>query len=748
MRRLYFAAAIAAALAASQSYADYIIIRMNIQGPSTPASGTEPANGPGGPGNGYPGYPGLNGPGRSGPGGGLGGPGLGGPGGGGGLSGPGMGAGGRGSGAGAPGLPGGSGLPGGAGSGAGMPGLPGAPTGDRRNSGSGAGLPGGLGGPGMGGGMGPGAAAAPEFDTFDALVMAVVEVHHIPRENERYKDLGMKVQWVTPWGQTSLFNDETSIQSFKSGKQSPKQSFPERYRTLLNKSPRSADDYLREAEWALQHGLLKECQEMFDEAKTQPNASDKAKAQLAAYATVKEGLARKFDAPAAAVWQKRLAGFSVSISPESHYAVFHSHKGLTAPEEVLSLARKLDEHMRGFYLWFALKGKALPMPQEMLWAVQVADPAAFKSQREALQMDSQADGFFASRDNIAVFSAQRLDESFVTFLQQVNPIYAQGWKREDLLKGKEIPNLKQAAKEANSGSTSKFLKNDYARLQTLALLHKALEEEAERAAVSHEGSLQLAVATGLIERNVVLPDWLDFGFASLFETAKGPFAGNTDGTASVAFWPGYGAPSWAYLRQLHNWLNTKDDLAKLDPAPMALKKTVTDVYFHTAKLPQNLEIDPKLSKSEREKREKEIARLKEGVTRAKAQAWGLNYFLVESHFDQYVAYLGALKNMPRDLEMDDQTMLLSFAKAFGLTNAAGEIDSKKWDEFANAWFAKMKSAVAPGKDIKLEPPAKKEAQPGRGGMPGFPGGGPGGFPGGPGGGQPGGPGGGDRRDGR
>src|SRR5262249_1486414 len=146
--------------------------------------------------------------------------------------------------------------------------------------------------------------------------------------------------------------------------------------------------------------------------------------------------------------------------------------------------------------------------------------------------------------------------------------YEEGWSRDDLLKGKEVKNLKKASD--NAGGRSKFFKNEYPRLQTLALLHKALEEEAERAAVTHEGTRQLPVATGLLDPHVIAPEWLDFGFASLFEMPKGPFPG-TDGSASVAFWPGCGAPSWAYVRPFKDWLNSKDELNKLDPAPVALK---------------------------------------------------------------------------------------------------------------------------------------------------------------------------------
>src|SRR5260370_10848841 len=176
---------------------------------------------------------------------------------------------------------------------------------------------------------GPAGSSADEFDSFESLVMAVIEIQHVGRENEPLKLQGMKkLQWITPWGQTALYSDDSTIQSFRTATESPKQKFATRYRTLVGKAGRTAEDYIREAEWELKHGLLKECKDMFEEAKTQATPGGRAQAQLAAYAAVKDGLARKFESPANSVWQKRLPGFGLLISPENHYAVFHNHKGL------------------------------------------------------------------------------------------------------------------------------------------------------------------------------------------------------------------------------------------------------------------------------------------------------------------------------------------------------------------------------------------------------------------------------------
>src|SRR5262249_26818052 len=179
---------------------------------------------------------------------------------------------------------------------------------------------------------------------------------------------------------------------------------------------------------------------------------------------------------------------------------------------------------------------------------------------EALQVKTDGDSLFAPRDNVAIFSNQRLDSGYDKFSKETRSYWTEGWSREELLKGREITNNTKKVRDTLGVKQKDFLKEVYPKMQTLALLEKALEDEAELAAVSHEGTRQLAVASGLFSRNVILPEWVSFGFASVFETPKGPFAG-ADGTARVAFWPGYGAPSWAYLWQFKQWANTNDELS-------------------------------------------------------------------------------------------------------------------------------------------------------------------------------------------
>jgi hypothetical protein len=573
-------------------------------------------------------------------------------------------------------------------------------------------------------------------DTYETYVIAAVEV--LPQmENDRATG-----KYIHKWGVTKPYNDNASIQCFRISAQSLKKRFGEQLAGAHKQQ--SADALLPVAVWALNHGMVDECMAVLDDVGKKTDLSANTKKVFDAYTQVRAALAKPTNGGETVVnaWKARLPDYKPVFSNEGHYVLFHNSTETTTPvERRLAL---LERNMKAFYLWFALKGKVLSVPEEKLVAIQVSSADAFKIQRNALgDVQLVSDGFFSPRDNVVVFSMERTDEAYTMFRQQTQTYWQHGWKLDDLLKGKDAP--EGAKKEA--GSKKELLQRDLPRMQTLALLEKALEEEAELAAVSHEGSRQLAVATGLISSAVEMPDWLSFGIGSLFETPKGPYVG-VEGAAQVAFWPSFGAPNWAYIRQWQKWAESKDPTSKLDDPVVALRNTVQDIYSHRARMPVSAEIDPKLSPSERARKEKELARAKEEVTRARAYAWSLTFYLAKYHLDELLAFYKQMDIMPRDLELDGQTLLMTFARSFKLVNASGDaIDEDAWSKFASHWYAMMGKGkeTPPGNDIHLDTPVKpKENNQGAPGFPGagFPGAGfPGGQPGmpqGPGAGKPGG----------
>lgn len=749
MRRELFAAAALLGLTVPAAQCQFLVIRVYVggemEGSSSGTAGRGAGGGEfaggggefaGGGGAGFaPGAAGVGGrPGAGGAGFAPGAAGLGGrPGAGGGLgTGGGFGTGGEGGRG--PGAAGGAGFAPGA-AGMGGPGRPGAPNmpgmggpmgGYNRGGMSAPGMMMGGAAPGAAGGAGMGAAGGVVVDAYESYVIVAVELlEKSPVANDA---LNLK-QYRHIWGNTAIFNDGTTVITNVIDQKSPRKRLQD-LRNQLNRKPakdRAAADYVTMAEFALKHGLVNDCMAILDEVmKTPPaNVDERTQQRLEVYKKVREALTQRPTGNShVSEWKKRLPNYASAESKAGHYVIFFNDQSSSTPPEIVRRLELLETNYNAFFVWFALQGVALKVPQEKLVAVVVSDPTTFRMQRVALgASQSVADAFLATRDHAAIFANQRMDEAYQIFAKVMqDTVWKQFPSRDALLAGREAPSELRRRQGWRS---------DFSRAQTLALVDKALEHEAEVAAVTHEGTKQLAIATELIPANLVAPQWISFGFASLFDTPKGPYAGAT-GAGKVAMWPVYGGPNWAYLRPFRIWATSKDPLSRFDEPSLALKRTVTDYYFLAAHKPVDEEIDPNATESERLRRQKEIQRAKEELLRARCQAWALTYYLAQHRMSELLEYFKLLSQLPRDLELDEQTMWLTFARAFKLTTADGtSTDEGKVTTLAADWFRRI-DAEAQYPDDPLPERQKPQAggAPGRGGQGGGPAGGPGGGDGG------------------
>jgi hypothetical protein len=183
--------------------------------------------------------------------------------------------------------------------------------------------------------------------------------------------------------------------------------------------------------------------------------------------------------------------------------------------------------------------------------------------------------------------------------------------------------------------------------QTLALAIRSLQEDAALAAVSHEGARQLIAAVGILPRNVIAPEWVQFGLASFFETPH------------QSPWESVGGPNFLYLRQYKD-METKK---KLDPPDTALINTITDRYFRYARLTNQ----------------------KSALLKARTMAWSLTYYLAQKRLDELRQYYQELSTLPRDMELDETVLLNCFGRAFGLMDGNGKIDQIKLQNMARDW---------------------------------------------------------------
>jgi len=468
----------------------------------------------------------------------------------------------------------------------------------------------------------------PDDEDTTLKVSAVVEVKQWLRPLVIRKSLAQRPdefrKFRHNWGATALY--DTGDISFSVSNIPPRDLAYKKKREGMDKN---ANNYLDLAKWVLTNGKIDEFPKIMDEL----SKIEADNPVVAAFKKVKAEMDRKItkDDAAAYYWQNKLGNYKLKVDAEyPHYVLLYNSSSSSSAEspEVMSRMKRLEENYHAFYYWFALKGKVLPVPDYRLVAVLVDKVDEYQDYRKAFDSIPTADdGFYARRENLAFFSATPQDEGYDALNKSTSDLWSQGWTRQDLLDGK--------TKSPPNADSVTIVRN-----QVKTLLLKALENESELSAVSHEGTMQLASVTGLIPRTVSAPEWLQFGTASFFETPKG------------AWWQGTGAPSHLYLKKFKDW----DVKKKLDTPPeTALKKVITDEYFRDAR-----------------KSNQDAA-----WTKARTMTWALTFFLFETHLDELMAYYQELGSLPRDMEFDDEILMGCFARAFKIADSANPNQPKQ-----------------------------------------------------------------------
>lgn len=464
-----------------------------------------------------------------------------------------------------------------------------------------------------------------------------------------------------PWGKQCVVPVENI---FPLAKDSPAVEFSRRDKAIA-KEGRAPLKVLRLAEWALAHGLMKEFHRTMDALPKLANIPADVKTALDRYTQVKAQLAK---APANA--DPAQANLVADLNKNGYQAIPTAHylllTNVAAPDTLKRRLTLLEDSFEKFYYWFALHSpKDVPsLPTHKLLAAVVANAKEFQNKNAAWgAVPIVGDGFVPRSDNILVMAAEHLDDTYA-LLKRNNLSYYQ--------------TLRIGSEELLSGAVwrrSDAKQNDLnvAMLQTLTLVQRATEEEAERATVSHGVTRQLLFATGFLPRNVEMPEWIQYGLCSFFETPRG------------AFFPGLGLPSWTNLidfkhHRRKNHLGAPKDV---------LDQVVTDGYFRKAQASAAL-LQPGQEKraalEERATRDQEIAR---------STAWALIYYLArENKLPSLHRFSDELKLLPRNLALNEQLLRGCFKRAFKLTDAQVQ-------KFADDWFAEMQNYV-------LEMPAQYE----------------------------------------
>jgi hypothetical protein len=387
------------------------------------------------------------------------------------------------------------------------------------------------------------------------------------------------------------------------------------------------------AKWALEHGLYDKFVTVMDKFA----AIDKTSPVTAAYLKVKDDLARK---PAGmgdvdGLRRKLLDGYKVLTTDTSHYVLLHDLSADESSDAKRQLDR-LEQAFRCYYYWWALRGIALPVPRERQVAVLTAkkeDRARLR--RHLVTSQTLADSFFAPREALPVYSPRRMDTPYTMLDGATRPLWDKGFNRDQLLLGKPKVGVPAGTPEKTAEGP-----------RLMALLLKAMEEEWEATSTSHETSRQLLFGSGLLPRNVAVPEWVQFGMGSFFETPlQSP-------------WASTGALNTYWLPRFQE-MRTKN---KLEGNPYeTLKKVITDGYFRQAGKKGASEAD---------------------LRKARATAWSLTYFLAQQKLPGLRAYFRELSKMPRDIDLDDKVLLTAFARAMNCTKMDPETRRLVPDETA------------------------------------------------------------------
>jgi hypothetical protein len=529
-------------------------------------------------------------------------------------------------------------------------------------SGGGGGFLGGLAGFGMGNG--------PDVDDNPYFIVAVVEVEATTTiDPSRRLDRGLPITVRHKWGTTQL-RVQTPISKTVLLKEHNGKPLPAVYRRFqaekdkVFKGTPTPAAVLELAEWCLEHGQVDRFVEVMDKLVE----LDKNNPVAAAYAKVRDELKRPVEkGDPAAGWRSRLLeGYKLEEPEGSHYAVLHN-MATVGDSSIKSMMKTLENTFRGFYYWWALRGVVLPVPREQQVAVITTEPKDFKHFHDRLPGPVVSDGYFARREGVTVLSARRLDEPYEVLEKFSNAWWQRGFQRESILLG-----------QRKVGYPANATPDDIANAQMLALLLKAMEHESELTSVTHDASRQMLYAAGLLPRNVAAPEWVLFGMGSFFETSP------------QSPWPTIGAPSFYWLPRFKEMKKGEEKGLRLEKTPAdTLQKVVTDAYFR--QWPRKGEQGSLIRRAH-----------DDALRRARTTAWSLTYFLAKEKLSGLQLYFKELSKLPRDMELDEGTLLETFAQAFGAVDVSNKPDRKKLSELANQWYNYIENVSLESEELRTQ----------------------------------------------
>jgi len=559
----------------------------------------------------------------------------------------------------------------------------------------------------------------------------------------------------TKYGHTFIYGDKTFIQFFPV-RVSLEKTLHDKYEKWSTK--RTYDDIHEICNFALMLGDVDDAVKYCDEYAKMPSLSDKPKpAQFDRFFAAYKGLIENMGKPlpangAAEEWKNRFGSGHVETGPHFSLIYFDTNQKANAQRRL----KVIENNFKAFYLWHALQGLALQLPEKKLIAVLCDSTEKLKNFHDSLDaLPIVSDACFSPSHNLLLIAPERMDPNGNSFLNLTRARWNSGWNPDELIRG-----VMPVVQPGNAAEA--------AQMSMLAIAERFNTEEADNAAISREGCRQLLSATGLLPPHVKLPSWLENGLGFYFQRAKGPlFLVKNDGfKMAVGLATGYGTPNFEQHRAFDS---VKADFARVPATTLA--NVLTGAYYYGAATLRDVDPQPRqagepgqptVTQAPAESNDPpQVAQAKLRLKlkrKADASAWALTYYLQKTRIDGLKRFYQELGRMPRDMRLDSEEIMKIFCISFGLVTADQQIDGDALKSFADNWLQYMNNVPHYDYEVSLDASTMDPisggqagtvgsgAQPGGnqpggntpggggpGGRPGPGGGGPGGRPGGPGG---------------
>jgi hypothetical protein len=353
----------------------------------------------------------------------------------------------------------------------------------------------------------------------------------------------------------------------------------------LGLAGRDPDKRMKAAEWALRHGLLPQFYTAID--KVLEIAPTYSRALL-----VKQ-LKQKMDVPLGdsskqVAEMRALAGRDdMRVKQSKHFVLMHDTPDtLTYGKRTRADERieLLETVYESFLLRFYAYGVKLEIPQERLKVLLFNDYKQYRLFADALSSHLASASGF--------WDGER--NTSVFFDHGTNDRYKKLKEYSDRLQIQKKDAIR--GNDLDPAATVQLA-------GTVKMLIDIEREESDITVVSHETTHQMAGNTGLLPRHVRIPSWVHEGLATFFETPH------------LATWAGIGAVNDERL----GWYRALER----DRVHSNIGFIVGDQIFNYAD-------------SQGEK------------LHGYGQAWALTHFLLERHFDEFMAFYRRLGEMPPD----------------------------------------------------------------------------------------------------